>query len=332
MKSLILLVSFALINFVSLASSKRLIGPYYVKKDSLTKELGPNKAIFKIHIRNWDDYEPYLYKEVQTKVNGVWKTYVCSPKNEIEIAVQPGSHNIEFFLNAIYVSVNMQNHPIEAAHTQWIEMNFQKKNPFEEIDEPQPIMVYKPVIYTYGNEQSFSIKVKPTGDFTFTYPNYTDAWSGIAHEDGSITMEGKNYPYLFWESNQTYQFSATTNGYKVNRTEVISFLESRLKELGFTTKEQTDFITFWGPKLVQNETSFVQFELGEACNQFATLECSPAPSHINRVYISFCKWEENMENYVNPVALEHLTRDGFTLLEWGGFSFIAPTTNLAKNQ
>jgi hypothetical protein len=39
-----------------------------------------------------------------------------------------------------------------------------------------------------------------------------------------------------------------------------------------------------------------------------------------------------MEKYVNPVALEHLPRDGFTLLEWGGFSFIAPTTNLAKNQ
>jgi hypothetical protein len=27
-----------------------------------------------------------------------------------------------------------------------------------------------------------------------------------------------------------------------------------------------------------------------------------------------------------------MPRDGFTLLEWGGFSFTAPTTNLAKNQ
>jgi hypothetical protein len=51
--------------------------------------------------------EPDIWAKVQAKINGVWKTYVCSPENEIEIAVQPGSHNIEFFLNAIYVSVAM---------------------------------------------------------------------------------------------------------------------------------------------------------------------------------------------------------------------------------
>ena len=49
------------------------------------------------------------------------------------------------------------------------------------------------------------------------------------------------------------------SGFFVGSDQVVSFLEKKLTDAGLSSKEQADFITFWGPKLAQNELNFVHF-------------------------------------------------------------------------
>lgn len=297
--------------------------PYSVKKDSLTKHLGQNLAKMIIHITNFDDYNAGITKEIQVKdQKNTWRTYSCSNTNELEMLVSPGKQNFEFFINAKFYSVEMNEHELLASHTQWINMSFAEKSASNN-DSKNPdtrTYVLKPVIYTYGNETPCTLSVNPVGTFTFTYPEYKENWTGIAHLDGSFTHNGTAYPYLFWESEQNYVFQSSTNGFRVKKDNITAFLEQKLQELGFTSKEKTDFITFWGPKLVQEDEVFIQFELGDMCNRYASLNCVPTPDAVNRMYISFAPWREEFTQYLKNETFKPYSRDGFTLLEWGGHS------------
>lgn len=66
---------------------------------------------------------------------------------------------------------------------------------------------------------------------------------------------------------------------------MISFLEEKLTLAGLNSKEQADFITYWVPRLTQNEINFVRFEFNEECNRYAELEITPKPDHLVRFYM-----------------------------------------------
>ena len=96
-------------------------------------------------------------------------------------------------------------------------------------------------------------------------------------------------------------------------------MESQLSNAGLTRIEKTDFITYCGPRLMQYESVFVQFYLQDDCNQFATIQCDPVPAAINRLYIAFSEWNENLKANLHPMELPAFKRTGFNVLEWGGF-------------
>ncbi len=188
------------------------------------------------------------------------------------------------------------------------------------ISENRMIEVDKPVIYLQSPVKlDFSLYVDPTNDFTFTYPVYSDRWEGTLYSSGEVEIKGEKYPYLFWDAKQNFQLGRHSNGYRISKSEVVPFLEKQLSNAGLTSTEKTDFITYWGPRLTQYESVFVQFFLQEDCNQFASIHCDPKPEAINRLYIGFSEWNETLTPFIHPVELPAFKREGFNLLEWGGF-------------
>lgn len=308
------------LGFTSLGFAKDLqksLPPFMITKQEALKP-GATIATLRLEFNNPEFREmPQGYQQkVFLSINGVLETVVLDETFAKEWTLEPGKYIIKAWGGVGYYEIitDSLQFDVETAYT--ASVTFQSSI--------QPISVDKPVIYFSSPiDQAFELAVQPKGDFTFTYPLLENAWKGTVLKTGGIEIQSTIYPYLFWESNQAYQFRPSTNGFDVRKEQVVAFLEEKLNELGFTETEKTDFITYWGPKMTQHDRVFVQFETGSTCDNYASLNCTPAPNHINRVYVSFCPWNDIMSEFVKPTHFETLPRDGFTLLEWGGFSFEA---------
>lgn len=187
-------------------------------------------------------------------------------------------------------------------------------------------IVLKPVIYLYHQDSvPVNLKVKSKGELTFTYPAYKDEWNITTGTNGSIHCKGKTYPYLFWEAEQKgLDFVLTDNGKKegffIATDTAISFLENTLTKLGLNDKEQTDFITFWGPRIVKQPFANIQFLVDDAySNHIADIEVNPKPLSSRRVYILLRGTHfESGNTFEKTQEFTSFTRQGFTLIEWGG--------------
>jgi hypothetical protein len=190
-------------------------------------------------------------------------------------------------------------------------------------------MTEKPVVYLYSTDTiDVSLELSPTGDFSFTYPAYTDGWDVKATPSGNMIHKGKTYPYLFWEGkHKEIGFNYTNvnsglEGYYIQTDTCISFLENTLSHLGLNATESTDFITYWGPRLQNKPFAFIQFkELAVYATEVAGLKMTPSPTSIQRIFMVF----EGLENdgvlagvSIQKPTLEAFTRSGLTLIEWGG--------------
>lgn len=223
----------------------------------------------------------------------------------------PGDHRFQFYTDDYHEEIYLNKETIKDRHVSLYAINFR--------EAPQQIICEKPVIYLYTEkDQDVTVRLKPKGKLLMTYPKYENEWKLKASPNGNLHVNGKNYNYLFWESNQQYRQSATnaSSGFIVEKEKTISFLKQKLTIAGLNTMEQADFITYWGPKLLQNEFNYIRFEINEACNQFAELQITPKPDHVNRIYITWRKsnGKENKKEQIIP----KFDRTGFDVLEWGG--------------
>jgi hypothetical protein len=326
---LLTIISFLLISLSGLAEyDQRLIAmPFNVIADSVNKNLSPNEAKFSFQIFNEEFQNPPFSIIIKTSVNGVWKEITLDEYGRFEFAVEPGTYKFQFYVNQIFSEIISQEVEIRKQHETTVRLIFHRNYYY-----PEGIMVDKPVIYFHTSEErTFDLSVKPAGNFTFVYPEMKDSWKGAAKPNGEIAIEGVNYPYLFWESSQQYSFHYEGNGYKVEKPDIVSFLHKKLTELGLNQREQTDFITYWGPKLAANESSFVQFSVDESCGKFAEMNCIPRPESVRRVYIQIAKWDPYFEMYLKDVAFSPVQPGNWYLIEWGGFSFSLPNVALNEN-
>ena len=179
--------------------------------------------------------------------------------------------------------------------------------------------VKKPVIYLYP-ENTMDIKVKlkfKNNKLTCVYPKFNEndyTWKIKASPDGTISIQDKNYPYLFWES-ESYTKQDLTNGFIVKADDAEIFLEEKLKKLGLNEKETCDFITFWLPLLLRNKISLCSFQ-SEKFNEDFPLDVNPKPKTMIRVFLSIKKLEKEIE--VEEQEIKEIKREGFTVVEWGG--------------
>jgi hypothetical protein len=179
--------------------------------------------------------------------------------------------------------------------------------------------IKKPVIYLYPTkDMDVEVKLDIKGETIFTYPAYDSSWTFTAEPDGTLHFGESTYNYLFWEAIPDVQplVPKDQTGFVVQGTETIAFLEEKLTLAGLTSKEQADFITFWGPQLSKNETNFVRFEFNESCDRYAELSITPKPDNIYRIYMIWNPVHSGFK--VKDQEIIPINREGFTVVEWGG--------------
>jgi len=292
---------------------------YRIVSSVMDPSLDQQHALFQLEFS-----QALIGTSIEYSCNGVIRTMVIDSTLKTTVLVSPGKYQFMFYLNEAYAEIITDSIAILPSYKTCISVNFstnQPKNPEIDIEPNYPVS-YKPVIYTYSpTDQEISIQLKPNGGFTYTYPNYGNSgWKGIAHVDGSMTINGTRYPYLFWEglNKKAEQMTDYSEGFLVKQTEVTAFLEDKLTQMGLNDKEKTDFITFWGPRMVQTELGFVQFLFNEDYNQVADITISPAPAEIFRVYMLWTPLENTTTFRPQPQKMESVDRTGFYVIEWGG--------------
>jgi len=198
-----------------------------------------------------------------------------------------------------------------------------------------PIMVEKPVIYLYSDTETDVEIVLNHDALSFTYPVYNKGWNVQTTSAGGLLDKstGKEYPYLFWEAcltesrrqgkSNSLNYKSENNlvqGFLIKSDSTVSFLEHSLSKLGLNEKEQTDFITYWAPRMIQKEFAFVQFLVDEEYEtSIAGLTVNPKPDSQRRIYMLFTPLEKPFVflEYETQI-LPSFSRKGLTLIEWGG--------------
>ena len=174
----------------------------------------------------------------------------------------------------------------------------------------------KPVIYLYPREETnVDVMLDYDGRLTCTYPKYTGGWSVTAWPDGTLTDgAGQSYNYLYWEGEDRNEYDFS-RGFCVAGADSAAFLEDALARLGLTRREANEFIVFWLPQLEENPYNLIAFQT-DAYTDHARLTVTPEPDTVLRVFMAWKPLDAPVEIEAQPLTAP--TRQGFTLVEWGG--------------
>lgn len=174
----------------------------------------------------------------------------------------------------------------------------------------------KPVIYLYPREETnVDVMLDYDGRLTCTYPKYTGGWSVTARPDGTLTDgAGQSYNYLYWEGEDRNEYDFS-RGFCVAGADSAAFLEDALARLGLTRREANEFIVFWLPQLEENPYNLIAFQT-DAYTDHARLTVTPDPDTVLRVFMAWKPLDAPVEIEAQPLTAP--TREGFTLVEWGG--------------
>ena len=243
---------------------------------------------------------------------------VFSRKGNYKIVIPRSAKGI-FFFQAGYqeVIINLK----EYTHFNQFKINITAK------ENRAVIMVEKPVVYLYSDAPiTTTINLKPKGELSFTYPKYNTGWKIQTQKDGNIInlITQKTHPYLFWEANQkSMNFTmkeGIIEGYVIKTDTVLSFLEAQLTSMGLNSRESTDFITYWAPRLQTKNYAVIQFLVNEAYDDFFGDISSTTPIDYQlRVGMIFEVVDKlPAQSVVAPDIKQVRERNGFSLIEWGG--------------
>lgn len=291
------------------------IGSEFVKtKEEVDPNLIGRQAIYKFTIKQVN--ENLKSALIQYSIDGK-EFRVTLVDFSFEVLTLKGKHKFIIYINDDYNEL----------YSDSLEINSQCKDSYNVYPTANmrgvEMIVDKPVIYLYPEiEQEVKVEVTPVGEMLFTYPRYDGGWNVIAQPDGTIEHKGTTYNYLFWESKQIMhpEQIGSNGGFIVEKANLLAFIEDKLDEAGFTSKEKADFITFWVPRMLSYDELFIEFFQGDQCNTFAELKITPLPDHVNRFYMSWGVY--NSDSIVTPHKIEKMDRTGFDVLEWGGQQII----------
>ena len=177
-------------------------------------------------------------------------------------------------------------------------------------------VTYKPIIYLYPTkEMNINIKLGYPNKLITTYPKYNNEWNVIAMPNGDIIYSNRLYYGLYWEGENNIN-EDFKDGFLVNKKDLITFLEEKLKILGLNEKESNEFIIYWLPILEQNEYNLIRFESLNVINEQMPLEVNPKPETLIRILMVFKPIDNKID--IKEQKLTKQTRKGYTVIEWGG--------------
>ncbi len=293
-------------------SGKGFAPDYNITSSNQDKSLKKTEAVFVITF--YSDEEIGLVKnQIIFSYNAVNSKQIPNEKGQVSLTVKPGKYVFKFFYNSSHNEITTDSIAINPGFRTEMRVDFRSST--------RPVIMKKPVIYVYSLQtEKVSIKLNLKGNFLFTYPEYKDGWNFIANPDGSIEMGEKKYHYLFWDGNVKIEKSKLNlnEGFIVQKNELITFFEQKLKYMGLNSQEIQDYITYWCPLMNVNESNYVHFMFNNECDEYAKMNVAPKPDHLFRVYML---WSKVGPAEVKEQKIENFKRSGFTIVEWGGTEF-----------
>ncbi|PIP61458.1 hypothetical protein COW99_04110 [Candidatus Roizmanbacteria bacterium CG22_combo_CG10-13_8_21_14_all_38_20] len=163
----------------------------------------------------------------------------------------------------------------------------------------------------------------PQGNLTKSIPSYpTSGWDVTANPSGKIQSLGKDYPYLFYEAN-IEKIKVPKEGWVVEVGELDRFFKDLLPKLGLNKQEQTDFMSYWVPKLLFHSlpTDSPYYYIGlldrEQLDKVEEIQFSQEPDNFIRLRFVFEALNVSQPAQA-PILTGNLKRSGFTAVDWGG--------------
>ena len=204
------------------------------------------------------------------------------------------------------------NKAVEEKKSDTIEEVVKKiENDSDEVTNRDKQLDEKPVIYAYCDRKTdISIELQVKGTLTFSYPLLNNnLWRGTVIPEEGIQVNGKIYPYLFWESlSSDITSQINESGFIVEGKNSITFLEEKLNLMGLNQKEITDFITYWGPRMQENKYNFVHFLGTEAYDeQIASINISPKPDNLFRLFMYLRPMNNKINIKEQPLPKGHVS-------------------------
>jgi phosphopantetheinyl transferase (holo-ACP synthase) len=227
----LILLTLLFIPFLGSSKGKEYLPSVWVIKDSISKSIPKDSVRLVFHVM--DQSNQLMLNQhstvIQMKVDGKMKKFTIKDKKRtFKLSLSNGKHNLSFFINANFEELHF-NQELIGGHYYEIGMNFEGS-----ASSGRQIMVEKPVIYLYSEaDQPFSLKIKTAADLQFTYPNYESEWKGIVSKNGTIQMNGSNYPYLFWDASLSVERLKLnwSNADQIQGVQVIDYLINQLNYL-----------------------------------------------------------------------------------------------------
>ena len=181
-------------------------------------------------------------------------------------------------------------------------------------------IAYKPIIYIYPEQETeVSVKLGYEDKITCIYPTYNNGWTVTAQSDGTLidTKTNKKYYSLYYESDNTKKYDGNlAEGFVVSKENVANFLEEKLAILGLNYKEAEEFIIYWLPKLEQKDYVYIRFQTMNEIEENMPLLVSPSPDTLIRIMMEWKSLDNSID--VKEQILTPVTRNGYTVVEWGG--------------
>jgi len=307
------------VPFLGFSLGKESLPSVWIIKDSVSDKIHPDSVqlLFKLD----DAYGQLMIDQhsliLQVKSDGKRRNYTITNDNRtFQMTLAKGRHHLEFYINVNFEIIYLDQ-DFTGGHYYEFGLNFKGSFPAR-----RDIMVEKPVIYLYTErEEPFRLKIKTDAELQFTYPAYKGEWKGTTSPDGTIQINGSNYPYLFWDAQLPVE-KLDLNWHQSDQilgTQTIQYLSAQLDNMGFLPKEKADFITYWGPRMQKMNYLQVLWIQNESVNEVASLNISPKFTQ-NRIYMVF-KEISDLTDETLQLKLKSLTpfiRTGNYLVEWGG--------------
>lgn len=176
--------------------------------------------------------------------------------------------------------------------------------------------IEKPNVYLYPSASTpIFVSLSDPSNIICSYPEYKDGWTVTADKDGTLTdiETGKQYYALYYESASKDKIDKST-GFCIEGKKTSEFLENALTTLGLNFKERQEFIIYWLPRLEANKYNYIKFLTEDEIAM--KLNVNPKPETIIRVFMAW----EGLDDKINieEQKLTPVTRDGYTVVEWGG--------------
>lgn len=284
---------------------------YTVTKTASDETLKKNEAVFKFHFQKTD--KDFSGEVIRFSIDGKEQKVRADAQGSFSFKARPGKHKFQFFYDVKHLEVTTEE--IAIGSSQVIEVNVHLEPSLMET------VVDKPVIYVYPKTTTdvrVSLEVK--GKLSFAYPEYRDGWRFTADPDGTLHFEDKKFNYLFWDGvlDLNSEDFGREDGFVVEKKDLLSFLEAKLTQMGFNSKESQDFITYWYPRMSANDVSYVRFLFNEDCDTYAKMTVVPQPDRVFRVYMLWSKADHAEKAGLKEQVLPRFQREGFSVLEWGG--------------